>query len=131
MSEFHTANLKELTPKYWEGRENILIRLWIYTQRGLGMVNEWKYLVAGIMAGYVILKFTNPLWMLVIGAISLPILILLGRWQLHKVAKVSEWVGVQHGSVLGYNSYNLQVRTLETLEAILKKLSIAKDKNIA
>jgi hypothetical protein len=107
---------------YWEGKENLLIRVWVYAQRGLGIINEFKYLVAGIMAGYVILRFTNPWWMLVIGLVSLPFIILLGRWQLHKVSRVSEWVGVQYGSVLGYNNYNLSIRTVELLEDINKKL---------
>ena len=115
--------IDEYVPIYWEGKENILIRLWVYAQRGLGIINEFKYLVAGIMAGYVILKFTNPWWMLLIGFISLPFIIILGRWQLHKVSKVSEWVGTQYGSVLKYNSYNLQIETVELLKSIDKKLA--------
>jgi len=114
--------IEDWQPQYWEGKENILIRLWVYTQRGLGIINEFKYLVAGIMAGYVILKLTNPWLALMVGILSLPPLIFLGRWQLHKVSKVSEWVSAQKGSVLGYSGYNIQVRSMELLESIDKKL---------
>lgn len=114
--------IDEYVPSYWEGPKNILIRYYVYAQRGLSLINDFKYLVAGIMAGYVILKFASPIWMLWIGLISLPILILIGRWQLHKVQKVSEWVGTQFGSVTKYNSYNMSIRQLEILEEILKIL---------
>lgn len=121
--EFKQIEGTEYIKTYWEGKENKLIRLWVYVLRGLDMVNSFKYLVAGLMAGYVILKLTNPLWMLIIGVASIPPLILLGKWQLKKVSKVSEWVSTEHGTVLKYSNYNLQVRILETLQEIEKKLN--------
>lgn len=114
--------IDEYVPQYWEGRKNILIRYYIYALKGLGQVNEFKYLAAGILATYYTLKFTNPIWMLWIFSISIPVLIIIGRWQLHKVSKVTEWVNTQFGSVNGYNGYNMQIEQIELLEKILEQL---------
>lgn len=114
-------------PQYWEGRENMLVRFYIYAQMGLNAVNNLKYLVAAIIALYVVLKLTNPMWMVAIGLVSIPCLIVLGRWQLYRVNKINEYVTQTKGTVLGYNSYNMQVRTIELLESIDKKLNAKQD----
>ena len=123
MSDFTLMNRDKERKTYWEGHQNKIIRLWVYALRGLQMINEFKYLIAGVISLYLILKITSPLWIGigVIGAI--PFLIILGRWQLKKAAKVDQWISTEYGSVLKYNSYNLQIRTLEVLEDILKKLN--------
>lgn len=122
MSKFEKMEQGKHREIYWIGHQNKLIRYWIYALRGLQMINEFKYLIAGLISGYVILKLTNPMWMVVIGVACLPVLIVLGRWQLKKAQKVDQLVSTELGSVLKFNSYNIQVETLEILEEISKKL---------
>lgn len=122
MSEFKEIKKDYCLKEYWEGRQNKMIRWWVYLMRGLTMCNEFKYVLAAIISGYVILKLTQPILMIIVGIASLPLLIILGRWQLRKASKVEQWIGVEHGSVLRWNSYNLQVKTLEMLEEISIKL---------
>lgn len=122
IKRFNPADAKRLMPLYWYGRENALIRYYTYMLRGLGMANEFKYVIVGIFAAYFTLKLTNPVWLVAMFVVACPVLVLLGRWQLLRVSRVSEWVGSQFGSVLGYNQYNLQVRQYELLEEIQKDI---------
>ena len=118
--------IEEYYPKYWEGKENIFVRYWVYLNRGLDMITQARYLILGILGLYAVLKFTNPIWMAVMFFISLPILIIIGRWQLYKVSKTQEFITNTKGTVLGYTGYNMQVRTIELLEQISKKLDKVK-----
>lgn len=121
--KFEPINRDKALKIYWEGTQNKIIRLWVYLKRGLDQVNEFKYVAAAIISLYVILKITNPLWMIIVALACIPPLMLIGRWQIKKVGKVEEWIGTEHGSVLRYNNYNIQVRQLELLEKINKKLN--------
>ena len=128
-NEFETMETSKFLKTYWEGHHNKLIRLWIYTQRGLQMLNEFKYLLAAIISGYVILKLNQPVWMVVVGLASLPPLIILGRWQLRKVGKVEQWIGTEYGNVLKWKPYNILVKQLELFKEILKTLEEIKQQN--
>ena len=121
MSEF--KKIEAYLPEYWEGKTNQIVRLWVYLNRGLDVANQLKYVIAGILALYVILKFTNPVWIVVMFVVSLPILTFIGRWHLYKAAKPQEYITTIKGSVIGYNNYNMQIRVVELLEQILKKLN--------
>lgn len=122
MSNFKPIDRDHSLKIYWEGTQNRIIRLWVYLKRGLDQVNEFKYVAAAIISLYVILKITNPLWMVIVALACIPPLILIGRWQIKKVGKIEEWIGTEHGTVLRYNNYNLQCKILKTLEKILKRL---------
>ena len=122
MSEFTKIEGDALIDKYWDGKSNFLVRMYIYAQLGLAAINNAKYLVAGIITIYVILKFTNPLWMLAVGIISIPFLILIGRWQMHKANKIQEYANTTKGTVLGYQGWNVSIETLNTLKEISAKL---------
>ena len=115
--------IKEYLPEFWEGKTNQIVRLWVYLNRGLDVANQLKYVVAGILALYVILKFTNPVWIAVMFVVSLPILTFIGRWHLYKAAKSQEYITTIKGSVTGYGNYNLQIQIAELLEQILAKLN--------
>ena len=129
ITEFTPATFENFSNEYWKGNGNRLVRMYYYAQRGLALLNDFKYLFAAILGVYITLKFTNPIWMGVMAIVSLPPLIFIGRWQLRKVARVSEWVGTHFGSVLGYNRYNIEVRMVNLMEDIkeeLKKLNAKK-----
>lgn len=105
-------------PEFWEGPSNIFVRYWVYLSRGLDFINQAKYLIVGILALYAILKLTDPIWMAAMFIVSIPILTILGRWQLYKVSKTQEFITTTKGAVLGYNSYNINVEILKTLQEI-------------
>ena len=129
--DFEQLQIDTSAKQYWEGHENRLIRLWVYTQRGLQMINEFKYLVAGILAIYALLKFHTPIWMLIVVVVSIPPLIILGRWQLRKIQRVSEWVGNMYGSVVGFRQYNCEIEMLKNLREINEKLEkLTKDNSL-
>jgi hypothetical protein len=128
MEKFEPIDRDKSLKIYWEGNENKLIRLWLYTLRGLSMVNEFKYLVLLIASGVALLYARIPLkWVIIVGLIAIPValigLIIIGKWQLKKATKVEQWVSTELGSVLKYSEYNMKVRQLEVLEEINKKLN--------
>lgn len=118
-------NLKwidDYVPKYWEGHSNILVRYWVYLSRGLDFVNQGRYLILGILGIYAVLKLANPIWLVVMFVVCTPVLILLGRWNLYKVAQSQEFIVTTRGTVTGYGSYNLAVKNVELQEQILEAL---------
>ncbi len=120
-------SIEEKQPLYWEGRSNIFVRLITYAKIGVNQVNDYKYIGAAIFGVYYALKLSNPWWLLLMGLVSLPLLILLGRWWLYRGAKASEFVTTQKGSVLKYDAYNIQVEILEELKRLNNKTLLHKN----
>jgi len=120
--EFEKIDKKTFLNVYWAGKQNLLIRWWVYLLRGLEMANQFKYVLAAIISGYVILKITDPIWMVIVGVSVIPPLIILGRWQLQKASKVDQYISTEYGNVLGWNQYNVMVETLNKLKEICEKL---------
>ena len=118
--------IEDDVPEFWEGNQNILIRLWTYAKAGMNLVNDYKYIGAAIFGLYYTLKLNNLVWLALMFLVSIPILVSLGRWWLYKGAKTSEFVTNQKGTVLGYQAYNTSVEQVKLLEDILKAL---KNKN--
>ena len=113
--------IKEYLPEFWEGKTNQIVRLWVYLNRGLDVANQLKYVVAGILALYVILKFTNPVWIAVMFVVSLQILALIGRWHLYNATKPQEYITTIK-TVTGYNNYNMQIMIVKLLKEIKQEL---------
>jgi len=122
MDEFHKIETTQYKKVYWEGSQNRLIRWWIYLLKGLNMVNEFKYVVATIIALYAILHFHTPVWMIIAGSACLPPLIILGRWNVKKASKVNQWIDTEFGNIIKWNDYNIKVETLNKLKEICDKL---------
>jgi hypothetical protein len=114
---FEPVNYK---PEYWEGRKNVFVRYWVYLSTGLDFINQAKYLIAGIMAVYALLHFTNPWTMVIMFLVSVPIITVLGHWKLYKVSKTQEYVSTTKGTVTGYGVYNMTVKMVQLLEKISK-----------
>lgn len=106
---------------FWEGKQNVFVRLITYAKIGVNQVNDYKYIGAAIFGVYYTLKLTNAWWLLLMNLIVLPALILLGRWWLYRGAKASEFVTTQKGTVLGYSAYNVQCEILEELKKLNDK----------
>lgn len=121
--------------KYWDGPSNRFSRYFTYWQRGMGWLNEarlYLYLLGGgIFASEFIEVFGYkiPVELIMIGAaLGIPIIVLIGRWDLFKLNKAREFINSQYGSVIGYNNYNMQVLQVHLLEKIAEKLGVDTEK---
>ena len=108
--------------KHWDGSKNKAIRLYFYQQRGLALFNELRYLILAIFGIYVLLKLSNPLWLLIMFVISVPILIFVGWLQVHHMAPVINWLDVTYGSYWTKKSMEWQERQVKALESIDEKM---------
>src|SRR3990167_1102149 len=83
-----------LGQKYWEGRENLFIRYWTYLDRGLDMFNQFKYYIGFPLVAAAFIPFLEGKtpWLVALTIVGLPILILAGRYKLHKINKTTEYV---------------------------------------
>ena len=107
---------------HWHGVGNKMIRWYFYAQRGLALVNEFRYIAIAIAGIYFVLKLSNPLWMVAMFVIFLPILVFFGWLQVNKMAKVMDWLGVQFASYWGRYSFDLQERQVKAIESIDNKI---------
>ena len=137
MSQFKQIDLSsENLRKYWDGPSNVFARYYSYLQRGLGLFNETKNYLLLAFGTYWTVK-TMDLWvnsgfsdnllvmgLLVSGVVGVVGLIFAGRWDLFKLSKAREFISAQHGSVTGYNSYNMTVLNTALMEAIAIKLGV-------
>src|SRR3990167_6984675 len=132
---------EEYLQKYWEGAQNKFVRYWVYLRKGMGLFNESKNYIMFAFAGYWTVKTSN-LWLgyglsdtwLILGfIIGIPIgllaLLFLGHWDLYRASKPQEYMNAQHGSITGYQGFNIQIEVLNNLREINKKLSNGKENN--
>lgn len=112
-------NIKE---KNWDGTKNKLIRMYFYQQRGLGLFNEFRYLLMLIFGAYVLLKLNNPIFLILMFLVSLPIITVIGYFQVHHMAKVINWLDVEFASYWSRYSFELSERNVKALESIEKKI---------
>lgn len=117
---------EDLKKKYWDGKHNELIRYYYYSQRGLALFNEFRYVFMVIFGIYLALKLSNPLWLVAMFAVSLPLLIGIGWLAVHKISKVVDWLNVEFATHWGRYTYTLQENQNKILQEILEEL---KNKN--
>ena len=115
-------NHGKIVESYWNGGRNKIIRMYFYQQRGLSLFNELRYLILAIFGIYVLLKLSNPLWLLIMFVISVPILIFVGWLQVHHMAPVINWLDVTYGSYWTKKSMEWQERQVKSLESIDEKM---------
>ena len=122
---------------YDKGLLNHGIRAWFYLQRGLQMINEFKYLVAGILAFYYTLELHSILLLISIFLVSIPVLIVIGFFQTHKMAKALEWTGMMFSSYFARHNVDLQEQQVlftgeqkKLLEEILAELKKSNERKI-
>ena len=106
------ANFKEIRAEYNKtydkGLLNHGIRSWFYLRAGLDMVNDFKYLVAGILAFYYAVKLDSIPLLVLIFIVSIPLLVALGFFHTHKMAKALEWTGMMFSSYFARHNVDLQ-----------------------
>jgi hypothetical protein len=119
----------EYTKTYDQGILNHGVRAWFYLQKGLNLINEFKYLVAGILALYYTLQF-DSYWILIgIFVVSIPVLTFIGWFHTHKMSKAMEWTAMVFSSYFARYNVDLNEKTADhtekntkLLEAILHEL---------
>ena len=115
---------EEHLKKYWHGPANHAVRYYFYTQRGLALVNEFRYIFMVIFGVYITLKLNNPLWLLAMFLVSMPILILLGWLSVHRMAKVIDWLNVKFSTHWQMYSYELQEKQNLLIRNLIKRTSL-------
>lgn len=113
---------KEEHRKYWEGLQNRLVRYYFYTQRGLALLNEFRYLLMGILAVYALLKMDSPIYMILMFIVSIPILIVLGWVYVYKMASCMDYLNTQFSTHFSKYSIKLQEDQLAEVKKIRKKI---------
>ena len=113
---------KEGHKKHWDGPFNKAVRLYFYSQRGLAMLNEFRYLFMLIFGVYYTLKLTNPFWLVGMFLISVPLLIIAGWFNVHRYSAIVDWLNVQFATYWAKYGYSLSERSVKALEEINQKI---------
>src|SRR3990167_2978013 len=123
--------IDSLGQQYWEGRENYLLRYWTYLDRGLEVFNKFKYYIGFPIAVGAFFPFMKGhlIWLGGVMVIGLPILILIGRYQLHKVAKTTEYVNAISGTLFQFKGMELGIEQINILKEIKDLLKNINDKS--
>lgn len=114
--------------QYYDGFKNQIIRIWYYLNHGLGLMNEFKYLIGGILATYYFLKTDNLKLMIWMFVIALPILVFAGWFWTHKAKRTIEYFDIKYTTHFGQYNIRLQEKQIETLQELGKQIHKLNDK---
>lgn len=110
--------------KYLKGKENWFIRMNFYVNSGLGIVNNYRNLIFAIFGVYITLKLTSPLWLIGMFILALPVLMVLGYYNIHRMSKINEWLSIKFATHYAIKQFNLneeQVKLLKDIKNLLTK----------
>ena len=108
--------------RYLTGAVNRLIRYYFYLNKGLDVVNQFRNLILGIVGVYIALELKNWGWLAGMFSISIPVLIVVGYYSVHRISKVSDWLGTRFGSHYSIRSFDYQRAQYELLKEINSKI---------
>lgn len=106
--------------EYWTGVKNRTIRHWFYVNRGMDWVNQFRNLVICIVAIYIALKLKNPIWLIGMLTISLPILGVIGFIQVHYIGKVLDWLNVRFSTHYSLETFKIQEEIRDAVQKMAK-----------
>ena len=112
---------------YDKGLLNHGVRAWFYLQRGLDLVNQFKYLAAGIFALYYTLKMDDYRVMVALFVIAVPILTFIGWFHTFKMAKALEWTNMIFSSYFGRYQIDLNEKNTENTVKTVELLTEIRD----
>lgn len=118
---------EEYTKTYDQGALNHGVRAWFYLQKGLDLLNQFKYLLGGILAVYYTLKLDSYWILLAIFAVSIPILGVAGWFYTHKMAKALEWTGMVFSSYFARYNIDMAERNVDNMQRAADALEDIKD----
>lgn len=107
---------------FWNGLTNIAVRYYFYIQRGLALLNEFRYLIMAILAVYAILDLKIWWIMPVMFFVSIPVLIVLGWVYTHRMAKVMDYLNTHYSTHFSKYNIQLQEEQLDILREIKEKI---------
>lgn len=90
-----------------DGFENTAIRYYFYLMKGLDIVNSFRNLFLGVIALYIALKLENIMWAVIMFVASSVILTVAGWYNVHKVSKRHEWIGMRFSTHYGIRTFDL------------------------
>jgi hypothetical protein len=122
MNQRETIETVAKSQKYYKGRKNTLIRYYFYVQRGLTLLNEFRYLLMGILAIYYMLKLDNPVVMVIMFLVSVPALCIIGWLSVHHIEKVVEYLRIRFATIWSKYGYELNEDRNKLLKEIKEKL---------
>lgn len=130
--DFKPVNFStEYANEYWDGMSNLFIRHFSYLRQGLGLVNEAKnyfLIVFGTMWTAEYINFfgykLNSNWILIAGIVGIPILVLIGRWDLFKATKSRQYITTIHGSITQFQGHNMNVFQTLLMKSIAEKMGV-------
>lgn len=108
--------------RYLEGRQNWLIRMYYYLENGLNILNEFRNLFLLIAAAYITLKLESYGWLIAMTIPSVVLLIFVGRYNVHRLSKMKEWLSIRFSTHFGIKNFNHTERQTQLLEEILAEL---------
>lgn len=111
----------KINPKYWEGTKNKCIRYYFYAQRGLTLVNEFRYVIMTIFAIYITCKLENILLIPLMFVVVIPVLCVLGYISVHHIAKVIEYLNIEYSTHWSRRNFELNEERNELLKEIRGK----------
>lgn len=115
-TDCHNHKVDKNHATYFLGGKNKAIRYYFYSQRGLALLNEGRYLIMGVFALYYTLKLTNPLMLVGMFAIAIPLLITIGWFSVNHVGKVVDYLNIKYSTHYG----KLQFTLLEEIRDAVK-----------
>lgn len=111
-------DLENNKKKYWYGNSNKIIRYYYYSQRGIQLFNEFRYIIMVIFGVYFTLKLSNPIYLVLMFCMAIPILCFAGWLMVHKIARVMDWLNIEFAT--HFSRYNITL--LEEINKSLKCL---------
>lgn len=112
--------INQFDRQYLPGFKNRMIRYYFYLEQGLAILNIFRNLFLGIFGLYLTLKLTHYGYMILMFGISIPILIVVGYYSVHRIAKIKEWLGIRFSTHYSVQQFNYSKDTAETLKDIKK-----------
>lgn len=107
--------------QYWDGYKNKTIRYYFYVQKGLALFNEFRYLLMGVFALYMMMKLDNIILLPIMFFSAIPILLFFGWLSVHHIDKVIEFLNIQYATHFSRYNIKLQEEQLEELRRLNEK----------
>ena len=108
--------------RYMRGWINFIIRLYYFLQEGLNQVNQWKYIIMGILGFAFLIKITSYIVIGLMFAGAVPILMLIGYLWVTRGKKSTEYYQTRDTTIFGRYGVEIQERQIQLLEDIKTKL---------
>lgn len=117
--------------KYLQGHHNWFVRMYFYLENGLNILNEFRNLGFLMVALYVALHLDGINGVLLTGAMGIVagvVLIFIGRYNVHVLSRVKEWLSMRFSTHFGIKSFNYQEEQTVLLREIRDMLKAQEKK---